>query len=130
MIEDLPVNPAEPDEIAQVPTVSPGVTLARHAPLPAPRDLELPADSQRYLAPRLPSDTDALATFQIKQQVRGGKYRFAVDSAGTGFTLWTRRQGVVGRGVAGDSVGAALGFAWVPPPAAFRPRRRVEFEVT
>ena len=218
MIEDLPVNPAEPDEIAQVPTVSPGVTLARHTPLPAPRDLALPADSQRYLAavlrfkwlvlavavvvtslgagvawllkptyraramvwvqvpsrpdrasgeggpiwsgqlpissgwtdllqssavledvvrglrlyltPKLPSDTDALATFQIKQQVRGGKYRFAVDSAGTGFTLWTRRQGVVGRGVAGDSVGAALGFAWVPPPAAFRPRRRVEFEVT
>ncbi len=218
MIEDLPVHPAAPDEIAQVPTVSPGVTLARHTPLPAPRDLELPADSQRYLAavlrfkwlvlavavvvtslgagvawllkptyraramvwvqvpsrpdrasseggpiwsgqlpissgwtdllqssavledvvrglrlyltPKLPSDTDALATFQIKQQVRGGKYRFAVDSAGTGFTLWTRRQGVVGRGVAGDSVGAALGFAWVPPAAAFRPRRRVEFEVT
>src|SRR2546427_105231 len=120
MIEDLPVNPAEPDEIAQVPTVSPGVTLARHAPLPAPRDLELPADSQRYLAAVLRFKWLVLA-------VAGGVTSLGGGGAG-GVKPAYRGRAMGGVQVPGRPRRANRGG--VPPPAAFRPRRRVEFEVT
>ena len=67
MIEDLPVNPAEPDEITQVPTVSPGVTLARHAPLVA----LLNAGSTRIYRDRSSEDILEFATgpgfFKVEQ---------------------------------------------------------------
>ncbi len=83
-----------------------------------------------YLAPRLPTDSDALATFGIQQRVRGGTFRLATDSAGQRFTLFDGKQHALQEGAAGDSVGGALGFAWLPPPSAFAAGRRVEFTVT
>jgi len=83
-----------------------------------------------YLVPSQPADSDALASFRIGEQVRGGTYRFVVDPSGTHFTLLDAKNQPLGDGASGDSVGAALGFVWVPPAAAFRPRRTVEFVVT
>src|SRR5438552_2618233 len=51
------------------------------------------------------------------------------DLAGKGVTLSGSRS-VVERVAVGDSVGAGLGFAWVPPSAALWARRTAEFSVT
>jgi len=83
-----------------------------------------------YLAPKVTGDSDALATFSLKERVRPGMYRLDVDGSGASFTLSRKGQGVLQRGVPGDSVGADLGFAWVPPAAALRPGRTVAFTVT
>jgi len=40
------------------------------------------------------------------------------------------RDGVVQQGAVGDSVGAGIGFAWVPPASALTAGRRVDFVVT
>jgi len=83
-----------------------------------------------YLDPKVPGDSDALATFNLKQRMRPGTYRLVVDDSGKSFTLSSKVQGVLQHGVPGDSVGAALGFAWVPPAAALSPGRTVVFSVT
>ena len=82
-----------------------------------------------YLAPRQPDDSDLFATFRIKQRVRPGFYRLVVDDSGKRVTL-SRSRSVVERVAVGDSVGAGLGFAWVPPSAALWARRTAEFSVT
>lgn len=85
--------------------------------------------SQRlYLHPRLPADSDALASLRVADHVVPGKYRLVVDDSGPGFTLFVNssRQPAE-RGSVGDSVGARQGLVWVPPAAALVPGRRVEF---
>lgn len=89
-----------------------------------------------YLDYKDAADSDLFATFDIKQRVRPGTYRLAVNDSGTGLTLSFKRsmlfpsaRNVLERRAVGDSVGVALGFAWVPPAAALRARRRVEFTV-
>src|SRR5260370_25503676 len=76
-----------------------------------------------YVSPKVADDWDALATFRIKERVLGGVYRLVVDSTGQRFTLVDAKRTVLQEGAAGDSVGSAVGFAWVPPAAAFRPGR-------
>ena len=81
-----------------------------------------------YLHPRLPGDSDALATLQLKDRVLPGKYRLVVDDSGPGFALYVPgSRAPAQRGVAGDSVGAELGLSWVPSTAALTPGRRVDF---
>src|SRR2546428_828450 len=111
---DLPaaLDPERPERLPS--TAAPFDTIARYAP---------PAAG----APR---DADALAGFGIKDRVRGGTYRLVVNDAGTAFTLEEKKAGVLQHGAAGDSVGAPLGFVWVPPAAALTRGRTVEFTVS
>src|SRR5437773_2177374 len=86
---------------------------------------------QLYVTPVEPRDSDALRGFGIKDAVLPGTYRLEVDSLGQRFTLTAHgREGVVQEGSVGDSVGAAIGFVWVPTAKALAPRRRVAFTVT
>jgi len=87
-------------------------------------------EQQLYLTPKAPGDSDVLALFRLKERMRPGVYRLEVDHSASSFTLSRKGQGVLQRGVPGDSVGADVGFAWVPPRAALRPGRTVAFTVT
>ncbi len=84
-------------------------------------------DVRLYLDPRTPLDGTALLRFGLKDQVLPGRYRLEVDRDGAGFTLFSAQGGVVQHGERGDSVGPALGFAWVPGAAVLTPGRRIEF---
>src|SRR5438034_57811 len=84
-----------------------------------------------YVAPVEPGDSDALRGFGIKEPVLPGTYRLDVDAKGQRFTLTAHgREAVAQEGSVGDSVGAANGFAWVPPASVLTAGRRVEFTVT
>jgi len=90
--------------------------------------------SQRlYLHAKVPADSDVLATLRIKEQVAPGKYRLVVmEDSGDAphFALYNAvSKTPVQTGVAGDSVGAELGLAWVPPRAALTGKREVEFTI-
>lgn len=86
--------------------------------------------SQRlYLHPAVPGDSDVLATLGVKQRVTPGAYRLVIDDSAR-FALFLAGGGsAVDHGRAGDSVGAALGLAWVPPAAALLPGREVAFKL-
>ena len=79
-----------------------------------------------YLTNNPASDT-VLATFAINQQVRPGRYRLVVDNGGTAFTLRDAAGRVLDRGAVGDSVGARLGFVWVPSPGTLHAGETVAF---
>ena len=83
-----------------------------------------------YLKPKSSADTAALATLTVPAEVRPGPYRLEVDKTGKRFTLRDVDADVVlQQGDVGDSVGAALGFAWVPPAASLRPGATVRFTI-
>jgi len=84
-----------------------------------------------YVAPVEPGDSDVLRSFRIQDAVLPGTYRLEVDPEGQKFTLTAHgRDGVVQEGAVGDSVGAAIGFVWVPAASALTAGRRVDFTVT
>ena len=84
-------------------------------------------DLRLYLSSKRPGDSTALASFGVKEGFRPGRYRLEVDSTGRSFVLVTRRGLTLQRGAVGDSVGAVLGFVWVPAAAELTPRRRIDF---
>jgi succinoglycan biosynthesis transport protein ExoP len=84
-----------------------------------------------YLTLENPNDSAALASFGIKERVEPGKYRITVGPAGGRFLLTNTGRGVaVQDGAAGDSVGPALGFAWLPAAGALAPGRTIDFSIT
>jgi capsular exopolysaccharide synthesis family protein len=76
------------------------------------------------------ADSDAFASFDVKADFRSGRYRLTVDNAGYRVALSDLDSGAMRRSAVGDSVGADLGFAWVPPAAALKPGRKIEFALT
>src|SRR5256886_9103459 len=75
-------------------------------------------------------DAAPLTTLAIKERVRPGTYRLAVDTTGTAFTLSDAAGAVLDRGAVGDSIGAPLGLAWVAPAGMLGAGDVVNFTVT
>jgi polysaccharide biosynthesis transport protein len=88
-------------------------------------------EQRLFLRPGPGSDAALFESFGVRDDVRSGQYRLvvAVDEGGAGYTLETQAGEVLERGVAGDSVGAGLGFLWQPPVQALWPGRQAEFSV-
>jgi len=81
-----------------------------------------------YLHAAQPGDSDVLGTLGIKEHVVPGEYRLVVADTTPRFTLFGGpSRNPVAQGSAGDSVGADLGLAWVPPAAALVPGREITF---
>src|SRR6266566_900322 len=92
--------------------------------------LEEVARRERLYLVNVSGDSAALTSFAIKERVRPGTYLLTVDTVGTGFTLTDDAGAVLARGAVGDSIGAPLGFAWVPPEGVLLAGYVVEFTVT
>jgi len=82
-----------------------------------------------YLSYDTPGDSSALASLGVKERVRPGTYRVTVAPAESRFVLTTERGETLQRGAVGDSVGPALGLAWLPPASELRPGRTIEFAI-
>ncbi|PYP74488.1 MAG: hypothetical protein DMD41_01560 [Gemmatimonadetes bacterium] len=83
-----------------------------------------------YLKPQSAADSAALATLTVPGDVRPGRYRLEVAAAANRFRLLdVDAKVVLQEGAVGDSVGATLGFTWVPPAAVLRPGASVQFTV-
>src|SRR5690606_35342512 len=83
-----------------------------------------------YLHPSSPAVAAALKNFSVKERFQPGTYEFVVGRDGTSFELLSRDGEVLQRGVFGDSVGADLGFQWVPARGSIAPGERNAFTVT
>jgi polysaccharide biosynthesis transport protein len=83
-----------------------------------------------YVSWDSPADSLPLATLGLKPQFRAGDYRLEVDSAGQHFRLLSAKGMELERGVVGTPIGAALGFAWVPPAGSLTPRRAIDFSIS
>lgn len=81
-----------------------------------------------FVTPKNASDSLLFRNFRVDQlRLRAGDYRLAVS--GGRYTLTTKAGLEVDTGVAGDPIGAALGFQWQPPVAQLGSRTAVEFAV-
>jgi len=88
-------------------------------------------EARLYLAPKSQADSAALSTLTVPGEVRPGTYRLEVDPAGQHFTLRDiAEDAVLQQGSVGDSVGALLGLAWVPPTGTLKPGAVIRFTVT
>jgi capsular exopolysaccharide synthesis family protein len=90
---------------------------------------EVTRETRRYLEVESKADAPAFADFRIKDRFRPGAYHLNVGNDGNSFTLETDRGVEVQHGAIGDSIGNALGFEWLPPPATLRPGRSIAFQV-
>ncbi len=82
-----------------------------------------------YLSPSSPAAASALRNFTVKERFQPGSYEFVVGRDGNSFELLARGGEVLQRGVLGDSVGADLGFQWVPAPGLVPAGERIAFTV-
>jgi capsular exopolysaccharide synthesis family protein len=83
-----------------------------------------------FLHPETPTDSAALASFDITDRVAPGDYRVVVDKAGRAFRLELDDGTVVQRGRVGEAVGENVGFDWTPAAGALKPGSTVAFTVT
>src|SRR5205823_2925397 len=80
-----------------------------------------------YLALDSPDDTGAVKSLGVKERVQPGAYRLVVTAQGGRFLLLDGHGVTLQQGAVGDSVGPALGLAWVPAASALRPGRTIAF---
>jgi capsular exopolysaccharide synthesis family protein len=81
-----------------------------------------------YLQPGGPADSAAFAGFGLKPTMAPGAYRLDVSRDARTFVL-TSADRQVQRGQVGDSVGPAIGFAWLPPAKELWAGRSLRFRV-
>lgn len=82
-----------------------------------------------YVTPQSPADSALFKGFGLKESFRVGEYSLNVAEDGRTFVLAGEGGVEIQRGVVGDSVGAGVGFQWVPPAEEMRPGRVVKFRV-
>ena len=83
-----------------------------------------------YLRPSSPAAASALRNFTVRERFQPGTYEFVVGRDGNTFELLSGSGEVLQRGMFGDSVGADLGFQWVPTRGSMAPGERIAFTVT
>src|SRR5438270_9837528 len=86
-------------------------------------------DQRLFLTPKSREDAPLFETFRVADQYRPGVYRLALDGSGKAFTLSTDKGVEVEHGAVGDSIGARLGFTWVPPAGSVPAGRTIELSV-
>jgi capsular exopolysaccharide synthesis family protein len=84
-------------------------------------------DLRLYLSVASTADSATLSTLSLKQRFVPGRYELEVAPSGATFTLRNGQGLTIQQGSVGDSVGAALGFAWVPAKGALRPGQKIAF---
>jgi capsular exopolysaccharide synthesis family protein len=86
-------------------------------------------DLRLYITVKRPADRAGFADFRVSDSFRPGNYNLSVTSDGRQYTLATVDGVELERGTVGDSVGAPLGFRWVPPPGSLAPGHTIEFSL-
>jgi len=89
---------------------------------------EVARELRLYLAPER-GWAGAFAGFTVSDTYRPGRYRVVVDRTGQNFRLVGAGGEGLQQGAIGDSVGAALGFRWVPTAAVLPAGSDVAFTV-
>jgi succinoglycan biosynthesis transport protein ExoP len=84
-----------------------------------------------YLTPAAPADSEALVGFSITDAVVPGSYRLDVlpQGGGISYSLHEVNNGLIERGLLGDSIGRGMGFLWQPTERQLAGLRTVSFTV-
>ncbi len=82
-----------------------------------------------YLALGDRADSVVFSNFDLSDRFVPGDYRLVVDESGERMALRTAEGATVETANPGDSLGASVGFLWVPPMSSLQPGREVEFAV-
>jgi tyrosine-protein kinase Etk/Wzc len=82
-----------------------------------------------YLNVRNADQLTLFDSFHLKQAFVTGSFVLSIDEAGSSILLETTDGIELERTTVGDSVGASLGFAWVPPPDGLGPGEEIQFSV-
>lgn len=83
-----------------------------------------------YLNTERPADSVYLAGFTLADRFQPGSYQVLVNRPDRSFVLETQDGSKVQTGTFGDSVGAKLGFRWVPDLSSFPSDRAMAFSVS
>lgn len=89
---------------------------------PVAREMDLHLDPETRRSP-------LAEKLEVTEDVRSGRYRIAVDSAGDRYVLSDAEGRTVERGQVGDSIGRGLGLRWAPGPDALPSGTELSFSV-
>jgi capsular exopolysaccharide synthesis family protein len=86
-----------------------------------------------YVTPKSDSDSLLFRDFQPTSDLQTGAYSLTINAAAKKYDLAVKRgrakAAVVESGTLGDSVGRAVGFAWLPSGELLAAREQVKFDV-
>ncbi len=82
-----------------------------------------------YLTIRDPDRAPLFESFRLGEAFATGRFRLAVNGAGTAMVLETAEGVELERVAVGDSVGASQGFGWAPPADQLPPGAEITFSI-